>query len=302
MIKNILITGGTGLLGKDLSDYLSKNNYSIAVLSRNPHKSKVKSFFWDYKKNEIDPEAIEFADAIIHLAGENISNKRWSPEQKKEIMDSRVKTTNLLFDSVKTKKKDLKKFVSVSAIGFYGTFSSDSILTENSPQGNDFLAHVVKKWEDSVLQFETLNIPTVILRSGVVLSKDAGALPKMIKTINLGLGSAIGSGKQYMPWIHINDLVQLFYFTILNNSISGIFNAVASEHVTNKTMMKTLAKINHKPFFLPNIPSFIMRIFFGEMSVILTEGSRISSDKIKDLGYNFSYPDLNSALRNLLQK
>jgi uncharacterized protein (TIGR01777 family) len=297
MAKNILITGGTGLVGRRLTELLRNSNYTIAHLSRNPEKnSSIRSYRWDYSRNEIDQEAIKFADVIIHLAGENISRKKWTNDQKKKIVDSRVKTSELLFDEVKRQNKTLDAFISASAIGFYGTYTSETVFDENFPAGNDFLAETVKRWEDSVSRFEDLNIRTVKLRTGIVLSKKGGALPKMANTIKTGFGSSIGSGKQYMPWIHIEDLIGMFRFMFENETLSGVYNATAPEHITNKEFMRTLAKTMSKPFFMPNVPGIFMKLLFGEMSSILLEGSRVSSEKIMNAGYKFKYPDLKGAL------
>jgi hypothetical protein len=300
MAKNILITGGTGLVGKTLTKLLQSCNLTVAHLTRNPENSTIKSFKWDYLRNEIDPEAIEFADIIVHLAGENISKGKWTNAQKKIIKDSRVKTTELLFDTVKKQNKTLDAFISASAIGFYGTCTSEKIFDEHFPPGNDFLAETVKQWEDSVSRFENLNIRTVKLRTGVVLSKKGGALPKMAATIKTGFGSAIGTGKQYMPWIHIEDLVGMFGFMIENESLSGVYNATAPEQITNKEFMRTLAKTMRKPFFMPNVPGLFMKLLFGEMSSILLEGSRVSSEKLMNAGYKFKYPELKGALIGLV--
>jgi uncharacterized protein (TIGR01777 family) len=166
------------------------------------------------------------------------------------------------------------------------------------PAGNDFLSETVKEWEEAVAQFESLNIRTVKLRIGVVISKKGGAIPKLMKTVKIGLGSAIGNGKQYVPWIHIEDLTEIFHFMIQNNALSGTYNAVSPEHITNKEFMKTLSKTVNKPFFIPNVPAFIMKLIFGEMSIILLEGSRVSSDKIQKAGYHFKLPTLKTALKS----
>jgi uncharacterized protein (TIGR01777 family) len=296
MTKKILITGGSGLIGEKLTELLVQNNYTVAHLTRNPEKSKIKAFRWNPYKNEIDPEAITFADIIVHLAGENISNGRWTHDQKMNIIKSRVSTTKLLFNTIKERNKKLEAFISASAIGFYGSYTSETIFHEALPAGIDFLAETVNLWEDAVSEFETLNIRTVKIRIGVVLSNNGGALPKLIKTVKTGFGSAIGTGKQFIPWIHIDDLTHLFKFMIEQEDLWGIYNAVAPEHVTNKEFMRVLAKIMNKPFIFPNIPSFVMKLKFGEMSIILLEGSRVSSEKIQKAGFRFNYPDLKSAL------
>ncbi len=297
MSKNVLITGGTGLIGSELSKSLLNNKYNVAILSRRKKANDIKSYYWNYENNILDEKAIEFADIIIHLAGENISSKRWSDKQKQKINDSRIETTNLLFRKIKNSKKKPQTFISASAIGYYGTYTSDEIFTENSKAGNDFLAKTVVRWEDSVDKIESLGLRVVKLRTGVVFSKNGGALPKMIKPIKMGLGSAIGTGKQYVPWIEISDLVRLFLFVLENQIPESVFNAVSPNHITNHELMKSLAKSLNKAFFLPKIPSFIMKLTFGEMSSILLEGSRVSSDKIQEAGFEFKYKSIQEIMK-----
>ncbi len=292
MRGNVLITGGSGLIGSELSKLLLNNNYNDAILSRRPKLNDKKSYYWNFEKGILDEEAIEFADVIIHLAGENISTKRWTKSQKQKIIDSRVKTTNLLFEKIKTAKKKPEAFISASAIGFYGTVTSDEIFIEESKAGNDFLAETVAKWEESVEQIKSLGLRVVKLRTGVVFSKNGGALPKMMKPIKMGLGSAIGSGKQYVPWVEISDLARLYLFAIENKEMNNAYNAVSPNHITNNELMKSLAVSLKKPFFMPKIPSVFMKLAFGEMSSILLEGSRVSSNKIQEVGFEFKYKSI----------
>lgn len=296
MIRNVLISGGSGLIGSELVKILRNKNYNIALLSRKISTSDIKTFLWDYERSFIDEKSIEFADAIIHLAGENISNKRWSEKQKKKIIESRVNTTNLLFDKIKNSSKKPEVIISASAIGFYGTFNSEKIFNEDDNAGNDFLAQTVKEWEQAVMQFNEIGIRTVILRTGVVISKDGGALPKMIAPVKYGLGAALGNGKQYVPWIEISDLANLYLFTLENSNTHSIYNAVSPDYINNIELMKTIARSLNKPFFFPNLPSFVMKLIYGEMSDILLKGSRVSSKKIEEAGFEFNYTDINSIM------
>lgn len=284
---NVLITGGTGLVGKALVELLNSKGYNVAVLSRSKKINGIQSFYWDYEKGVLEDEAIEFADVIIHLAGENISNKRWTKKQKQKIVDSRVKTTNLLYDKIKTAKSKPRIFISASAIGYYGTFTSDKIFKEDDGAGNDFLAKTVVEWERSVNKISELNLRVVILRTGVVFSEKGGALPKILKPIKLGFGAAIGNGKQYIPWIDVNDLAQMYLFAIENEKMNSIYNAVTPFHITNYELTKKLAKKLNRSFFMPNIPAFIMKLIFGEMASILLYGSQVSSEKIEKEGFGF---------------
>lgn len=299
----ILISGGTGLVGKHLSEKLKEKGYRVAVLSRTSKKDiDIPTFAWDIEKKQIDKEAIETADCIIHLAGAAIAEKRWTEKRKQLIIDSRVKSGQLIFDNVKENKNKLKIFISASAIGYYGAITSDKVFTETDPPANDFLGETCKQWEQSVDKFEELGIRTVKIRTGVVLSKQGGALEKMMTTVKMGIGSALGSGKQYMPWIHIDDLCGIYIKAIENTQMNGVYNAVAPDHKTNMDYVKILARLLKKPLWLPNVPSIALKIIFGSMSEIILKGSRVSSEKIRAAGYNFLFPDLESALTDLVEK
>lgn len=302
-MATILITGGTGLIGRYLSKKLKDKGYSVAILGRVSHlNSDIPTYTWDLDKNEIEKEAIESADYIIHLAGANIGDKRWTARRKKLIIDSRVNTSRLIFDKIKTNKNGLKAFISASAIGYYGTITSDKIFSETDPPSSDFLGETCRQWEQLADNFEKLGIRTVKIRTGVVLTNQGGALAKIRMPINLGIGSAIGTGRQYMPWIHIDDLCGIYIKAIEETEMKGAYNAIAPAHQTNRDFTKTLAHILNKPFWLPNIPGIVMKIMLGEMSAILLKGSRVSSEKIIHAGYQFKFPDLESALVDLLDK
>ncbi|MCZ4693399.1 TIGR01777 family protein [Ancylomarina euxinus] len=301
-MAQVLISGGSGVVGKVLCEKLRMKGYHVAILSRSINKSKkLKTYLWDPTNNQIDPEAISSSDYIIHLAGANIAEKRWTVSRKKLILDSRVQSANLIFNEVKKQKKELKAFISASAIGYYGSITSDTIFTEDNHAANDFLGQTCLVWEQAARQFETLGIRTSILRTGLVLNKEkGGALSKMLIPVKMGFASSMGNGKQYLPWIHIDDLCELYIRAIENISIEGAFNAVAPDFQTNKSFTQTLAKTLNKPFFFPNIPAFLLKLVLGEMSVILIKGSRVSANKLIKNGFIFKFSKLNSALRNLL--
>jgi len=287
MIKNILITGGTGLVGRAISDLLISKGYHVAILSRQKKVEGIKSFYWDYEKEILDADAIEFADVIIHLAGENISTKRWTSKQKKRIIDSRVKTTELLYSTIQKSAKNPLKIISASAIGYYGSQTSDHIFSEEDGPGIDFLAKTVEEWEASVDKFIDLGIETTKLRIGVVMSLKGGALTEMLKPVKMGFASPIGSGNQYIPWIALEDLARMFLFLIEIKDTAQVYNAVNPQHISNKQLIRYLSKKYHRPFILVGIPSFIFKLLFGEMAVILLEGSRVSSKKIEEEGFKF---------------
>lgn len=291
-MSKVLITGGTGLVGSRLTELLLEKNHEVVILSRNPKEQN--EFKWDIKNDFIDDKAFENIDYIIHLAGAGIADERWSDKRKKVIINSRVETANLLFKKVKELNLNLKGFVSASGSGYYGAVTSDKIFKETDKLGNDFLGKVCQKWEDAGHQFKALKVPVTILRTGIVLSKTGGALEKMKTPII----SPLGSGNQYLPWIHIDDLAEMYIYTIENN-IEGVFNAVAPEHHTSKTFSKALAKNINRPFIGVNVPSFALKLMFGDMSQILLKGSRLSSKKIEKNGYPFRFKTLNKALSNL---
>lgn len=297
MKKNILISGGTGLVGKELTKIIDPVKYEIAYLSRSIKKDDINTFVWDYERQTIDNQAIEFADVIIHLAGENVSGNRWSEKQKAKILDSRIKTTDLLYKTIEKSGKTNIKIISASAIGYYGAVTSEKIFNEEDAPGSDFLAKVCIAWEDSVKKFNHLELDYNILRFGVVISKNGGAFVKLSTPVKYGIGSPIGSGKQYIPWVEISDVAGIIMFVIENEFKNQIFNVVAPDTVTNEEMIKKIAKSQKKPILLPSIPEWFMNMIFGEMAEILTKGSRISSDKLLAAGYKFNYKTFDEVLK-----
>lgn len=292
-MAKVLLTGGTGLVGTRLSSLLRKKGYEVAILTRTPKKEH--DFAWDISKNYIDDKGLENVDYIIHLAGAGIADKKWTPKRKQVIVDSRVKSAELLLQKVKALDVHVKAFISSSGIGYYGAVTSEIICNEEDHSNDDFISEVCQQWENAAFQFETESVRTVVLRTGVVLSTNGGALSKMKTPII----TPIGSGKQYLPWIHIDDLCEMYLYAIENNSISGVFNAVAPEHHTSVTFTKALAKSLKRPFIPIGVPGFLLRLFFGELSVILLKGSRVSSEKIESKGFMFRFARLQNALKNL---
>jgi uncharacterized protein (TIGR01777 family) len=299
----ILISGGTGLVGKALTKRLLSEGHEVRVLSRNPQSSsQLKSFYWNVEKNEIDEKAFDGVEHIVHLAGSGIADKRWTDARKQDIIDSRVKSMNLITNVVKKKNIQLKSFVGASAIGVYGMTTTEKIFNETDTGKDDFLTQSCTQWENSYQQIQLVSNKNCIIRIGVVLSKDGGALKRLLPLFQFGLGSAVGSGKQYMPWIHIDDLVSVFYEALFNSNYSGIYNAVSPEETTNQSFSKQLAKSLSKPFFLPNVPAFALKLLFGEMANVLLEGSRVSNQKIINNGFHFQYTTLSEALMGIVSK
>lgn len=300
-MATILITGGTGLVGRFLCKKLQDKGYSVAILGRAGQKNlEIPTYSWDIDKNEIEKESIEKTDYIIHLAGANISERRWTAKRKKLIIDSRVKPAQLIFEKLIENTNQVKAFISASAIGYYGTISTDKIFSETDPPANDFLGVTCRQWEQSADKFEELGMRVVKIRTGIVLAKHRGALAKMIILIKLGIGSAIGSGQQYLPWIHIDDLCNIYIKAIEDTQMSGSYNAVAPDHKTNKDFTEALARVLRKPLWFLDIPAIVIKIIFGKMSAMLLKGSRVSSEKIINVGYKFKFPNLEGALVNLI--
>ena len=295
-MEKVLITGGSGLIGRRLSLLLKSRGYEVRILSRsNNPKNNYKTFVWNVSEQYINDSAFEGLTHIIHLAGAGIADKRWSEKRKKEIIASRVASTNLLYNTVKRLKTPLNSFISASATGYYGAVTSETIFEEKDKPAKDFLGKVCSLWEDSIFQFNEIKIRTVALRTGIVLSKDGGALKKM-KTPVI---TSLGNGKQYMPWIHIDDLCELYIKAIEDEQFKGAFNAVSSEHISNLSFSKKISKIFNYPFLALGAPSLILQIVFGEMSTIILNGSRISANKIKQAGFKFKFENLEKALKNL---
>ena len=298
----VLITGGTGLVGSFLTDLLLSNNMEVMVLSRSEKESKVKGLsyaVWDVSKETIDVAAVCSVDHIIHLAGANIGDKRWTANQKKLIIDSRVKTADLIYKTLKENKHQVKTFVSASGADCYGLETTNNCYDEAADFGDDFLAKVCVAWENAAKQFNHLGIRTVCFRTGVVCASKDSALQKMIKPITLGFGSPLGSGKQVMSLIHIQDLCNMYLHAIDNDDLQGAYNAVAVNN-TNEEVTQKVAKILHKPLFMPKVPAFMLRLFLGEMASIILEGSAVDNTKIKATGLEFKYASLESVLKDVL--
>lgn len=298
-MANILISGGAGLIGRALSSFLKKQGHNVSILSRNKNKCDKDFFYWNPAKGEIENEALLDVDVLINLAGANIAEKRWTEYRKKEILESRLTPLKFLYEKFKLTNNAPKTVISASGAGFYGNHSSEKIFTEKDEAGTDFLAQVCKKWEDEADKFHNLGSRIVKLRIGAVLSKEGGALKKMLPLFNLGLGSAIGSGKQTFPYIHINDLVSVINKIVINENIKGTFNCVADDFISNFDFSKQLAESLQKPFFLPNVPAFFLRILLGDLSEMILTGNKISNKKLKDNGIRLQYGTIQKALNEL---
>lgn len=296
-MQNILITGGSGLIGQRITALLEAQGKSVAWLSRT--KQSQKSFLWDIDKESIEPEAMEWADAVIHLAGAGVADKRWTEERKKLILESRTKSTQMLYQAIQKADKKPDTFISASAIGYYGFDTGTSLMEESSPAGKDFLAEVVIAWESEVKKIESLHLRTVLLRIGIVLDKEGGALGEMLKP---PVAAPLGKGDQWMSWIHIEDLAKMFVFALEKTTLQGIFNAVSPNPATNYRLTHEAARAKGKPFVGIGVPAFVLKLMLGEMADMVTGGNRVSSQKIQKAGFVFDFPILISALKDIFSR
>ena len=302
MTKNVLLTGGTGFIGKHLTDVLIENGFTVSILSRSNRKntSSITYYKWNLKDDFIEKDAILNADYVIHLAGEGIVEKRWTKRRKKAILESRIKPIDLIFSILKEHNKTLDAFISASAVGIYGAITSQEICTENTPPANDFLGTTCQKWEAAADQITSLGIRTAKIRTGIVLGKGEGFLKKITPGFKAGFGAILGSGKQYIPWIHVEDLCQIYLKAIVDIEMQGAYNATITDNTTNATLSRILAHLYGYSIWLPNIPAFIIKLGLGEMSIAVLEGQRISSEKIQKAGFEFQYTDIETTLSTSL--
>lgn len=286
---NILLTGGTGLIGDALSRMLIDNGHKVRVLTRD---SDVPPPFYHWNTTTIDEVVFEDLDGIIHLAGAPLL-KKWSNSYKNKIIDSRVNTANLLFDYVKKLNIPLKFFISASGSSYYGQSTSSQIFSESDEVGTDFLGEVCRLWENAAMQFEEIGAKVVCIRTPMVLSKNAESFQLMKKTTRLGFGACLGTGKQWTTWIHLEDLCRIYIDSINNQKISGAINAVSSNQLSHQDFMNQLANALNSQIRLPNIPESLVKFGMGEKSCIILEGSRLSNEKLLQSGFQFKYNTLN---------
>lgn len=293
----VLITGGSGLLGSSLTQKLLSENIEVVHLTREKNsKNDVKNYLWNWGKNEIDERCFNGITHIIHLAGAGIAEKAWTQKRKNTIVKSRVLTARLLHSKIESLNIDLKAFISASAVGFYGAQVSEKEFNESDVSFEDFMGNCCKQWENAADLFVPIS-RVVKLRLGVILDKDFGALPRIARMIKNRIGSPLGTGSQYMPWIHIDDAVEIFYNAIRNNEYSGVYNAVSTENITNSILTKSVGRVLNRKIWLPNVPSFILRFLYGEMSDTILKGVKVSNKKIKNLGFKFKYNKIDEALK-----
>ncbi|HEY0245329.1 MAG TPA: TIGR01777 family oxidoreductase [Mucilaginibacter sp.] len=299
MAKHILLTGGSGLVGNALTQLLLAKGYEVSHLSRKPGNTpQIKTYLWDIDKGLIDEKCIDGVDTIIHLAGAGIADKRWTDKRKKELIESRTKSIGLIYSLLRNKAHAVKSIISASATGYYSD-RGDKLLTEESAPANDFLGDCCIRWEKAVDEGEELDLRVLKFRTGVVLTAKGGALPQLALPIKFWVGSPIGNGKQWIPWIHHEDVVGLYLYGIENNGLSGVYNMVAPNPVTNKQLTQAVAKQLHKPLWLPNVPAFAIKLIFGEMSIVVLGSTKVSAQKIEGSGFKFKFPMIEEALKDI---
>lgn len=296
--QKILISGASGLVGSALTNLLKTKGHSVSALVRREPKNK-NELQWDFESGVKDLESMENFDAVVHLAGENIGDKRWTSEQKNKIRESRVKGTTILNEAILKLKNPPKTFVSASAIGFYGDRGNET-LDEDSAVGKGFLPKVCQEWENSSKPLSEKGIRLVYVRIGVVLAPNGGALAKMLFPFKMGFGGIIGSGKQFISWVELEDLTEIFAFSLKNEKVSGAINAVSPNSVTNYEFTKTLGKVLGRPTIFP-LPGFAAKIVLGEMADdLLLASTKVTPKKLINLNYKFKNANLEAALRKVL--
>lgn len=309
-MATILITGGTGMIGTRLTAMLVEKGYEVIILTRNPKANHslpgVSYARWDVERQTIDPAAIAKADHIIHLAGAGVADKRWSNHRKQEIVNSRTKSSTLIVKALKEYPNKVQSVVSSSAIGWYGpdtAKSSKNGFTEDAPADTAFLGETCRVWETSIDPVTGLGKRLVKLRTGIVLSNKGGALAEFVKPLRGGIAAILGDGQQVVSWIHADDLCRMFIYALENETISGVYNAVAPHPVTNKTLTLTLAQKMRGSFYIPiYVPSFVLKIALGELSIEVLKSANVSAHKIQLAGFDFQFPTIEDALTDLMTR
>ncbi len=300
-MKKVLITGGTGLVGSRLATLLTEKGYEPMLLSRNPKPlSKIKQYRWDIAKNFIEPAAIEDADYIVHLAGEGIAEKPWTSERKRQLLDSRTKSSDILNTALKAYPNKIKAVIAASAIGYYGNTGGE-LVKEETPAGKDFLSEVCVAWEKATQPFADIT-RLVQLRIGIVLSTQGGALTELQKPINFGLGAYIGNGNQFYSWIHIDDLCGIIIHALENETVNGVYNAVAPNPVRNRDLVDSIRFALKKPSVGIPSPEFVIKMMMGEMAAVVLDSCKASAQKIIQAGYEFKFKTPSPALHDLYKR
>lgn len=301
-MASILIAGGSGLIGRRLSQILQEKGHQVRLLSRNPERiSAFPAYKWDVDRFVIDPAAMQGVDYVVNLAGEGIADRRWTRRRRAQIIRSRTDSARLLAKAMNEAPQKPKAYISSAAMGFYGN-RQDSLLQEDDTPGEGFLAESCISWENAIAQVASIvGIRTVAFRIGLVLSTQGGALEKMLLTLHFFIATYFGAGSQWYSWIHINDLCRMFVFAIENDKLEGTFNAAAPHPERNKALTIELVKVWGKKALILSAPTWALRLVFGEMSEVILASTRLSAKKILDAGFSFQFPNLGPALADLLK-
>ena len=299
MDKTVLIAGGSGLVGRRLQFFLKKKGYEARVLSRAPRRDG--EFGWDTASGTIDPAALEGGTAVVNLAGAGIADKRWTPARKREIVDSRVQSARTLARALSQRAGPRPVvYVGASAIGLYGD-TGDALLTEDSPAGVGFMPDCCAAWEEAARPFgEDLGMRSVLLRIGIVLSTEGGALPEVLRPARFGLGAYFADGQAWWSWIHIDDLCRMILWAIETPETTGIFNAVAPNPERNRALIRAVGRALDRSLIPLPAPAFALRLLLGEMSAVVLNSNRVSAQKVLDAHFTFEHPELSGALSDLL--
>ena len=303
-METVIITGGTGLIGTALTSLLTSKGYKVIILSRKQRHAKenVSYAVWDLKNSYIDPEAIRQADHIIHLAGAGVADKRWTKKRKQEIRDSRVNSGKLIIKSLSEIENKVRTVVSASGIGWYGSDKKNKEpFIEIDPHSDDFLGSTCKLWEESIQPVTKNGKRLVIFRTGIVFSNKGGAFKEFLKPLKAGVAAILGSGNQMVSWIHIDDLCRLYLAAIEMQHLNGIYNATAPETITNKQLMLKIGKARRRPYIPIHVPEFALKLVLGEMSIEVLKSATVDDSKIRNAGFNFIYPTVDSAINDLVR-
>jgi uncharacterized protein (TIGR01777 family) len=303
-MDTVLITGGTGMIGSALTSLLTSRGYKVIVLSRTKRDShnNISYALWDVRKSFIDPAAIAEADHIVHLGGAGIADKRWTRKRKAEILSSRVNGSRLIVKALRENDNHVKTVVSASAIGWYGPDRNHGKgFVETDRNHSDFLGETSRQWEESISGVRSLGKRLVIIRTGIVLANDGGAFPEFVKPMKAGIAPILGSGQQIISWIHIDDLCRLYLWAIEMTDLEGVYNGTAPGPVSNRELMLKIARARKRPFIAIHVPSLVLKLMLGEMSIEVLKSANVDSSKIRNSGFTFTFPTIDSAVNHLVR-
>ncbi len=295
--STILIAGGSGLIGSRLAEMLRSQGHTVRLLSRTPKGEG--QFFWNPASGEMDTAALQDVDVVINLAGAGIADKRWTAARKKELVESRVQSAALLYRKMEGMGKRPKAYLSASGVGYYGNSGEAWMREDLPPVDQSFMVECCQKWESAAEQMPTLGIRTVIFRTGVVLAQEGGALAEIVKPLRFGLGAYFGNGQAWWSWVHLDDVCRAFIWAIDNQAVAGTFNLSSPTPARGKDLVKATAKAGKRPAVILPAPAFVLRLVFGEMSAVILNSNRVSSEKLTQAGFEFQWPEINAALRDI---